>query len=79
MKHTSKHRDPASQETLDGTCFPIIRIGLFLRHSLTQNTPDRLLVMTENLRGGKFVGSVGELPASKHALALRGGFTVCAL
>lgn len=24
--------------------------------------------MTDNLSGGKFVGSVGELPASKHAL-----------
>lgn len=47
--------------------------------------PDWPLVMTENLSGGKFVGSVGELPAFKHALhseadlpsALLSAFRVC--
>lgn len=67
-KHTSKHIDLASQGRLYGTCFPITHIGLFLWHSLRENTPDWPLVMTEKLSGGKFVGSAGELPAFKHAL-----------
>ena len=67
-KHTSKHIDLTSRGRLYGTCFPITRIGLFLRHSLGENTPDWPLFMTEKLSGGKFVGSVGELPAFKHSL-----------
>lgn len=65
-KHPSKHIDLTSQGRLYGTCFPITCIGLFLWHSLRENTLDWLLVMTEKLGGGKFVGRVGELPASKH-------------
>lgn len=67
-KRTSKHIDLASQGRLYGTCFPITRIGLFLWHSLRENTPDWPPVMTEKLSGGKFVGRVGELPAFKHAV-----------
>lgn len=67
-KHTSKHIDLGQQGRLSGTCFPITRIGLFLWHSHKENPPDWPLVMTEKLSGGKFVGRVGELPASKHPL-----------
>lgn len=62
-KRTSKHSDLASQGRLNGTCFPITRIGLFLWHSLRENTLDWLLVKTEKLSGGEFVGRVGEPPA----------------
>lgn len=65
-KRTSKHIDLASQGRLYGTCFPITRIGLLLWHSLRENTLDWLLVMTEKLSGGKFVGRMGVLPASKQ-------------
>lgn len=65
-KHTSKHIDLASQGRLYGTYFPITRIGLFLLHSLRENTLKWLLVMTEKLSGGKFMGWVGEMPVSKH-------------
>lgn len=37
--------------------------ALFLWLCLVQNAPDWPLVMTENLSGGEFVGSAGELPA----------------
>lgn len=65
-KHPSKPIDLSSQGRLSGTCFPITRIGLFLGHSLRGNALGWLLVLTEELGGGKFVGRLGELPASEH-------------
>lgn len=77
-KRVSKHIDLASLGRLYGTCFPITRTVLFLWHSLGENPLDWLLVTTEKLSGGKFVGRVGKLPAPSHqdSTALR--FTVCA-
>lgn len=57
--------------------------ALFLWLCLAQNAPDWPLVMTENLSGGEFVGSVGELPAFQTLTeadlpsALLGAFRVC--
>lgn len=65
-KRVSKHIDLASLGRLYGTCFPITRTVLFLWHSLGENPLDWLLVTTEKLSGGKFVGRMGKLPAPSH-------------
>lgn len=75
----ASHNDFASEGRIYCTCFPITRVGLFLWHRFTENTPNWPLVMTETLCGVSLWAVWESCQVSNMHCILRGRFTFCAL